>query len=167
MERTVKSVEINVPVSVAFDLYSDFERFPEWMKHIKQVRRTGANLTKWAADAPLGIDVEWEAELTAFEPNRKIAWKTVRGDIDMQGEVTFKSTGTGTTLLQVAIGYRPPAGHLGAVVAKLFGSDPEKEIEEELGRFAKLAESRNRKNDSRRKSRGATKAKGSAKRMTA
>jgi len=93
MERTEKSIEIGVPVEVAFALYSDFERFPEWMKHVKEVRRTGENLTKWAADAPLGINVEWEAEITAFEPNRKIAWRTVRGDVDTDGEVTFESIG--------------------------------------------------------------------------
>ena len=142
MERTEKSIEINAPVKVVFDLYSDFEKFPKWMKHIKEVRRTGENYTKWAADAPLGMNVEWEAETTAFEPNRKIAWRTVRGDVDMQGEVTFEKKGRDKTSLHVALSYKPPAGHLGALVAKLFGNDPEKEIDEELKRFARLAEQR-------------------------
>lgn len=140
MERTEKSIEIGVPVEVAFALYSDFERFPEWMNHIKEVRRTGDNLTKWAADAPLGINVEWEAEITAFEPNRKIAWRTVRGDVHMEGEVTFESIRKGKTLLRLSVGYTPPAGHLGAIVARFLGTDPDKEIEEELNRFARLAE---------------------------
>jgi uncharacterized membrane protein len=140
MERTEKSIEINAPVEVAFDLYSDFERFPEWMTHIKEVRRTGENLTKWAAEAPLGINMEWEAEITQFEPNRKIAWRTVRGDVDMEGEVTFQESEKGTTRLTVSVAYRPPAGHLGAVVAKFLGNDPEEEIVEELKRFAGLAE---------------------------
>lgn len=142
MERTEKSIEINAPVKVVFGLYSDFERFPEWMKHIKEVRRTGENYTKWTADAPLGINVEWEAETTEFEPNRKIAWRTVRGDVEMEGEVTFEEIEDGKTRMHVAIGYKPPAGHLGALVAKLFGNDPEQEIDEELRRFASLAESR-------------------------
>ncbi|HEX8845005.1 MAG TPA: SRPBCC family protein [Pyrinomonadaceae bacterium] len=140
MERTEKSIEINAPVGVVFDLYSDFERFPEWMKHIKEVRRTGENYTRWTADAPLGINVEWEAETTALEPNRRIAWQTVRGDVEMEGEVTFEETTPDTTRMHVALSYRPPAGHLGALVAKLFGNDPEKEIDEELRRFAELAE---------------------------
>lgn len=141
MERAENSIQIKAPVQVVFDLYSDFERFPEWMTHIKEVRRTGENLTKWAADAPLGINVEWEAEITKFEPNRSIAWRTIRGDVDMDGEVTFEEGAKGTTQMRVSIAYRPPAGHLGAVVAKLLGNDPEKEIEEELRRFARLAES--------------------------
>lgn len=152
MERTEKSIEINAPVETVFDLYSDFEKFPEWMKHIKEVRRTGENFTRWTADAPLGINVEWEAETTTFELNRKIAWRTVRGDVEMEGEVTFKKTRKGATLMHIAIGYKPPAGHLGALVAKLFGNDPEQEIDEELGRFASLAESQQAAKPRRRRS---------------
>ena len=145
MERTEKSVEINAPVSIVFELYSDFEKFPEWMEHIKEVRQTEPRFTRWAADAPLGINVEWEAETTEFEPNRKIAWQTVRGDVEMQGEVTFQETEQGTTTLHVSIAYAPPAGHLGTLLAKFFGNDPEKQMDEDLRRFAQLAESRAKK----------------------
>jgi uncharacterized membrane protein len=142
MERTEKSIEVNAPVGVVFDLYSDFESFPKWMKHVKEVRRTGENYTRWTADAPLGLNIEWEAETTALEPNRKIAWRTVRGDVEMEGEVTFAESGGDKTLVHVALGYKPPAGHLGTLVAKLFGNDPDKEIDEELQNFKKLAESK-------------------------
>ena len=150
MERAEKSIEINAPVKVVFDLYSDFEKWPEWMKHIKEVRKTGENYTKWTADAPLGMNIEWEAETTEFEPNRKIAWRTVRGDVEMEGEVTFKETKEKTTRMHVKLGYEPPAGHLGALVAKLFGNDPEKQIDEELKNFKRLAESRAKKKTKRK-----------------
>jgi uncharacterized membrane protein len=142
VERTEKSVEINAPVEVVFDLFSDFEKFPEWMSHIKEVRRTGENYTRWTADAPLGMNVEWEAETTELEPNSRIAWRTVRGDVEMEGEVTFEEIKKGTTRMHVSLGYSPPAGHLGALIGKFLGNDPEKEIDEELSRFARLAESR-------------------------
>src|SRR3954465_9506379 len=112
MERTEKSIEINAPLNVVFDLYSNFENFPKWMKHIKEVRRTGENYTRWTADAPLVINVEWEAETTELEPNQKIAWRTVRGDVEMEGEVTFEEAGKNRTRLHVSLGYSPPAGHL-------------------------------------------------------
>lgn len=145
MERTEKAIEINAPVSVVFELYSDFEKFPEWMEHIKEVRQTEPRFTRWAADAPLGISVEWEAETTALEQNSKIAWQTVRGDVEMKGEVTFQETEQGTTTLHVVIAYEPPAGHLGTLLAKFFGNDPEKQMDEDLRRFAKLAEGRAKK----------------------
>jgi uncharacterized membrane protein len=142
MERTEKSFEINAPVDLVFELYSHFEKFPEWMEHIKEVRQTEPGFTRWTADAPLGINVEWEAKTTALELNSKIAWETVRGDLEMQGEVTFQETEGGKTILHVSIAYAPPAGHLGTLLAKFFGNDPEQQMDEDLKRFAKLAESR-------------------------
>jgi uncharacterized membrane protein len=167
MERTERSIEINAPVEIVFDLFSDFEKFPEWMSHIKEVRRTGENYTRWTADAPLGINVEWEAETTELEPNRKIVWRTVRGDVEMEGKVTFEETKKGTTEMHVSLGYSPPAGHLGTLVAKFFGNDPEKEIDEELGRFANLAESRAVKRGRSRKKESSNKGRRSAKRAAA
>jgi uncharacterized membrane protein len=139
MERTEKVIEIDAPVRVVFDLYSDFEKFPEWMKSIKEVRRTGERLTKWTADAPL-MDVEWEAEITEFEQDRRIAWKTVRGDVEMEGDVRFEETESGTTRMNISVGYEPPAGRLGSLVAHLLGSDPEKQIDEDFKQFTQMAE---------------------------
>ena len=143
MEKFEKSIEVNAPVQMVFDLYSDFEKFPEWMKSVKEVRRTGERLTKWTANAPL-MDVEWEAETTELEPNRKIAWRTVRGDVQMEGDVTFEETEAGTTRMNILLGYEPPAGRLGSLVAHLLGSDPEKQIDEDFKQFAQMAERRAR-----------------------
>jgi uncharacterized membrane protein len=134
-----KVIEVNAPINVVFGLYSDFEKFPEWMKSLKEVRRVDDRYTKWTANAPL-MSVEWEAETTAFEPERRIAWKTVRGDVEMDGDVTFEETESGTTRMHISLGYEPPAGRLGSLIAHLLGSDPEKQIDEELKRFASMAE---------------------------
>jgi uncharacterized membrane protein len=84
----------------------------------------------------------------------------------MKGEVTFAETKKGTTQMHVSLGYSPPAGHLGTLIAKLFGNDPEKEIDEELRRFASLAESRAVKRGSRKKG-SSNKSRRSAKRAAA
>ncbi len=114
------------------------------MSHIKEVRYTGRRYTRWTAEAPLGSSVEWEAETVAFEPDRRIAWRSVRGDVETEGEVDFHETARGTTLLRVILGYDPPAGRLGALVARLFGTNPEEQLEEDLERFAEVAEARAR-----------------------
>ncbi|HEX8143476.1 MAG TPA: SRPBCC family protein [Pyrinomonadaceae bacterium] len=144
MQRTEKVIEINAPVERVFDLFSDFESFPRWMSHIKEVRYTGRRYTRWTAEAPLGSSVEWEAETTRFEPDRRIAWRSVRGDIETEGEVIFQETSRGTTLVRVMLGYDPPAGRLGALVARLFGTNPEEQLEEDLERFAEVVEARRR-----------------------
>lgn len=139
MERMEKVIEINAPIGVVFSLYSDFEKFPEWMKSLKEVRRIDERHTKWTANAPL-MSVEWEAETTAFEPERRIAWRTVRGDVEMDGDVTFEESGRERTRMHISLGYEPPAGRLGSLIAHLLGSDPEKQVDEELKQFARMAE---------------------------
>ena len=109
MQRTEKIIEIDAPVERVFDLFSDFESFPRWMSHIKEVRYTGRRYTRWTAEAPLGSSVEWEAETIAFEPDQRIAWRSVRGDVWTEGEVDFYETARGTTLVRVILGYDPPA----------------------------------------------------------
>lgn len=142
MQYTEKFIEIDAPVERVFDLFSDFENFPRWMRHIRDVHRSGRRYTRWTADAPLGSAVEWEAETTVFEPDHKIAWRSVRGDVDTEGEVIFEETARGTTLMHIVLGYDPPAGRLGAMVASLFGANPERQMEEDLERFAAVAEGR-------------------------
>ncbi|HEX8176403.1 MAG TPA: SRPBCC family protein [Pyrinomonadaceae bacterium] len=144
MERIEKVIEIDAPVERVFGLFSDFENFPRWMRHIRDVHYSGRGYTRWTADAPLGTSVEWEAETMAFDPPYLIAWRSVRGDVDTEGEVSFRETRRGTTMMHVILGYRPPAGHFGAVVASLFGTDPEQQLEEDLERFAQVAEGRRR-----------------------
>ena len=150
MHITEKRIEIRAPVGRVFDLFSDFESFPRWMKNIREVRRTGRRMTRWSADAPLGMSVEWEAETTRFEPDRRIAWRSVRGDVDTEGEVVFQETRRGTTMMRVMLGYDPPAGRLGALVARLFGVNPEEQLSEDLERFAQVAEGRGRRARDRR-----------------
>ena len=144
MQRTEKIIEIDAPVERVFDLFSDFESFPRWMRNIKEVRYSGRRYTRWTADAPLGSSVEWEAETTHFEPDHRIAWRTVRGDVYTEGEVIFEEARRGTTRLRVVLGYDPPGGRLGALVASLFGKNPERQLEEDLERFADVVEGRSR-----------------------
>jgi uncharacterized protein YndB with AHSA1/START domain len=144
MHITEKRIEIDAPVARVFDLFSDFESFPRWMKNIREVRYTGRRFTRWAAEAPFGTEVEWEAETTHFEPERRIAWRSVRGDVDTEGEVIFEESGRGSTLMRVVLGYHLPAGRLGEIVARLFGTDPEQQLEDDLERFAQVAEGRRR-----------------------
>lgn len=151
MQRIEKVIEIDAPIERVFDLFSDFENFPRWMRHIRDVHYSGRRYTRWTADAPLGTSVEWEAETIAFDPPYLIAWRSVRGDVETEGEVSFRETRRGTTMMHVILGYRPPAGRLGALVASLFGNDPEQQLEEDLERFARVAE-QGRRRERRRES---------------
>ena len=113
MHRVERMIEIEAPLERVFDLFSDFESFPRWMRHVRAARRTGRRYTRWRADTPFGMDVEWETETTVFEPDHRIAWRSVRGDVDTDGEVVFTEIDPRTTRLRLVLGYAPPAGRVG------------------------------------------------------
>jgi uncharacterized membrane protein len=142
MRRVEKIIEIEAPLERVFDLFSDFESFPRWMHHLKDVRRTGRRYMRWWADTPFGMDLEWETETTIFEPDHRIAWRSVRGDVETDGEVVFTEIDPHTTRLRMVLGYAPPAGRIGDAFARLFGRNPAAELSADLRRFKQIAEQR-------------------------
>lgn len=150
MERFEREIEVDARVGRVFELLSDFESFPRWMRGVKDVRRTGRGLTRWRAGTAVGMDAVWEAETVVFEPERRIAWRSFDGDIDTDGEVLLAETRRGTTLVRVVLGYNTPGGRSGAAAARFFGRSPAMQLEEDLERFARLAEREGAKRPGRR-----------------
>ena len=140
MQRFEAFVEVDAPVERVFDLFSDFESFPRWMGGVRGVRRRGRRLTHWVAETALDLDVEWDAEVTVFEPDHRLVWRSVRGDIHADGEAVISETPEGTTQLHVVLGFGTPLGRSGAQAARFFGVQPGRQLEEDLERFRRLAE---------------------------
>jgi uncharacterized protein YndB with AHSA1/START domain len=140
MQRFEEVVEVGAPLEHVFDLFSDFESFPRWMGGLRDVRRRGRRLTHWVAETALDIDVEWDAETTVFEPDRRVVWRSVGGDVRADGEAIFAETERGTTLVHVVLGYGTPGGRTGERVARFFGRHPGRQLVEDLERFRRLAE---------------------------
>ncbi|HEX8284851.1 MAG TPA: SRPBCC family protein [Pyrinomonadaceae bacterium] len=141
MRRYERFVEIDAPVERVFDLFADFEATPRWAGGVRGVRRTGRRTFLWVAETALDIDVEWEAEVVVFAPDRRIVWRSVGGDIRADCEAIFSVTPEGTTLLRVVRGYDTPGGRTRpSAVARFFGRHPEEQLEEDLSRLRRLAE---------------------------
>jgi uncharacterized membrane protein len=140
MVRTEQFIEIEAPVGRVFDLFSDFEALPRWMENVRRVEPRGRRYTRWVADTPPGASVEWDAETVAFDQDRRIAWRSVGGDLATFGEAVFDAVRPGVTLMRVRLAYDPPAGRLGAVVARLLGEDPARQLAADLRRFRRIAE---------------------------
>src|SRR5215211_6676805 len=140
MRRYERFVEIDAPVELVFDIFADFEAAPRWAGGVLDVRRTGRRTFWWAAETALDIDVEWEAEVVVFAPDRRIVWRSVGGDIHADCEAVFSVTPDDTTRLRVVRGYDTPGGRTGRAVARFFGRHPEEQLEEDLARLKRLAE---------------------------
>lgn len=138
--KVTKSIIVKRPVAELYQLWANFENFPHFMENIAEVRKTGDRSSHWVMDGPLSTRVEWDAETTLMEENKRIAWNSKdRSPITTSGQVTFNALPNNETEVTVLMHYEPPAGMAGDLVAKFFGN-PEKRVEEDLNNFKRYAE---------------------------
>ena len=140
--RVEKSVTVN---KSAFDLYAywrNFGNLPRFMDHLESVTVQDDVRSHWVAKAPAGRSVEWDAEIINEKPGELIAWRSLEGaDVPNSGSVRFVELPGGRgTQVRVEIEYRPPAGKVGAALAKLFGEEPNQQVDEDLRRFKSMME---------------------------
>lgn len=140
--KVEKSVSINRPPSDLYAFWRRFENLPRFMKHLESVTAMGANRSHWVARAPAGSTVEWDAEIINEKENELIAWRSLEGsDVDNAGSVHFTPTSDGRgTMVKISLKYDPPGGVVGAAIAKLFGEEPARQIDDDLNRFKQLME---------------------------
>ncbi len=140
--KVEKSVTVSRSPEELYRYWRNFENLPRFMNHLESVHVEGTNRSHWVAKAPAGTTVEWDAEIYNEKENELIAWRTLEGsDVDSAGSVRFEQAASGRgTVVRVALKYDPPGGTLGALVARLFGENPEQQIDEDLRRFKQLME---------------------------
>lgn len=136
-----KTITIEAPADRLYQFWLNFENFPRFMAHVRQVKNLGNGRSHWVVAGPAGVDVEWDAVITEQKPNKSISWESVAGeDVKSAGTVQFEPTGEGVTRLTVRMGYTPPAGALGHAVASLFGKNPKQAMDDDLNRLKSLFE---------------------------
>jgi uncharacterized membrane protein len=140
--HVVRTITIDRPTAELYQYWHDVENLPRIMSYLESVESTGDNRSHWCAKGPLGTRLEWDAEIREDVPNKKIAWESLPGaTVWNRGSVSFEEApGERGTVVRVELHYTPPAGAIGAAVAKLFGRAPEQEIQEDLRHFKQLME---------------------------
>ena len=136
------AVTVKATPQAAYAAWRDFEALPGFMYHLKSVQVTDDGCSHWVAKAPLGTTVEWDAEIAEDVPGERIAWRSAQGSsVENAGTVRFHPAPGGRgTEIHVELRYQPPLGALGAVVAKLFGEEPNQQLADDLRRFKQLLE---------------------------
>lgn len=140
--KVEKRITIEKSPEELYRFWRNFENLPQFMKHLESVRVMGDTQSHWVAKAPANTTVEWEAEITDDVPNERIAWRSLPdSQVPNAGEVRFVPAPAGRgTEVHVSLTYDPPAGALGAIVAKLFGEEPSMQVEGDIRRFKNLME---------------------------
>lgn len=139
--HVVKGISINRPPETVYQFWRKLENLPRFMAHLESVREDEQG-SVWRACGPLGTTIEWRAEITLDRPNEAIAWRSLEGtSVPSRGVVRFKPGPAGKgTELTVELKYDPPAGALGAAIAKLFGEEPAQQIAGDLRRLKQVLE---------------------------
>jgi uncharacterized membrane protein len=136
-----KTIHIDAPLEDVYAYWSNFENFPKFMTHLKEVRHVKNGTSHWVAAGPGGVSIPWDAEITEQRTNELLAWKSVPGSmVRTVGVLRFDKETDGRTRIQIRMSYCPPGGVLGQSVAWLFGADPKKEMDEDLVRLKSMLE---------------------------
>lgn len=136
MTTTVdKSLMVNVPVSVAYNQWTQFEDFPHFMGGVKKVTQLDDERLQWVAEIA-GVKREWEARILEQVPDRKVAWAATEGATNA-GAVTFEDLGGGQTSVHLHLEYEPE-GLVEKVGDKL--NVVENQAEKDLERFKAFIE---------------------------
>jgi uncharacterized membrane protein len=139
--KVEQSVVVSRPAPELYHFWRNFENLPRFMDHLESVTVLDENRSHWVAKAPAGMRVEWDAVIHNEIENELIAWRSLPGaDVNNAGSVHFTPAADGQTEVRVVLSYEPPAGKLGAAIAKLLGEEPSTQVEDDLRRFKQVME---------------------------
>jgi uncharacterized membrane protein len=139
--RVDQEVRIQRPVADVYRFWRNLDNLPRFMHHIESINEKDGKTSHWVARGPAGFKVEWDAEIVNEIENQVIGWRSLPGSsVDNGGSVRFEPVGDNETIVRISLQYNPPAGSLGAMVARAFGEDPKTTIREDLTRFKQLME---------------------------
>ena len=137
MATVHESIEIDAPVRDAYNQWTQFETFPDFMEGVKEVNQIDDTHLHWVAEIA-GKQEEWQAEITEQIPDQKIAWRSVSGKGNA-GSVTFEPLADSRT--RVTVGIDHDTEGLAEKVGSALGVD-DRRVKGDLERFRQLVEAR-------------------------
>lgn len=140
--RVAETVTVARTREEVYRFWRDLTNLPRFMEHLEAVQVLDDRRSHWRARAPAGNSVEWDAEIIEDQPSERISWRSIQeADVPNTGTVRFRvAPGNRGTEIHVTLRYDPPAGRLGALVAKLFGEEPAQQVKSDLRRLKQVLE---------------------------
>jgi uncharacterized membrane protein len=130
-------IEVGVPVSAAYNQWTQFEEFPRFMEGVDEVTKLDDTLMHWAATIA-GRHAEWDAKIIEQERDRRITWESVDGKRN-RGTVTFEPKGPTRSRIRLHMSYQ--ADGTAEQVGSAIGLDSRR-VHADLARFRELVEER-------------------------
>ncbi|WP_406858783.1 SRPBCC family protein [Streptomyces sp. HUAS MG47] len=138
MSQVKESIEVDVPVRTAYDQWTQFESFPEFMDGVERIEQRTDTMTHWVTKIA-GMEREFDAEITEQVPDKRVAWVTVGGDTEQSGLVTFRKIDPSHTEVTLMMDF-DPEGMAETIGDKLGFVD--RQVKGDLRRFKHFIEER-------------------------
>ncbi|KAA0940961.1 MULTISPECIES: SRPBCC family protein [Streptomyces] len=106
MSTVKESVEVDVPVSVAYNQWTQFEEFPNFMEGVEEIKQLDDRHNHWTTKIA-GVKREFDTEIIDQLPDERITWRTVGGDTHQKGTVSFQRLDETHTRVQLAMEVEP------------------------------------------------------------
>jgi uncharacterized membrane protein len=137
MASVVESIDVKVPVSTAYNQWTQFEEFPRFMEGVKSVTQVDDTHLRWVAEIG-GKEKEWDAEISEQHPDERVAWRSTSG-ADNAGVVTFHRIDDETTRVTLQMDADPEGivENVGTALGVL-----DRRVKGDLERFKEYVESR-------------------------
>jgi uncharacterized membrane protein len=137
MSRIVETTDVEVPVRVAYDQWTQFEEFPRFMDGVKSVQQLNDTTLAWNAEIN-GVDRSWRAEISEQEPDTVVAWRSTSGAKN-DGRVSFEPIDGSRTRVTLELDVEPddPIEKAGDALGFV-----QRQVEGDLRRFKEFIESR-------------------------
>jgi uncharacterized membrane protein len=104
--QVIDTIDVNVPVTAAYNQWTQFESFPKFLDHVESVTQTDKTHNQWKVKIG-GQEREFNTEITEQHPDERVAWKATDGDIDHAGVVTFHKLSDDESRVTVQIDWEP------------------------------------------------------------
>ena len=137
MPRFEDTIEVDVPVRTAYDQWTQFESFPQFMEGVQSVVQEDDRTIRWTA-VIAGQRKTWTAQITDQTPDVRVAWKSTDGS-ENAGAVLFEALGDGRTRITLKLD-ADPEGVVETVGANL--GFLERRVKGDLEQFKQFIESR-------------------------
>ena len=105
MSTVEESIEVAVPVTTAYNQWTQFESFPQFMEGVEKIEQTSDTMTRWVTKIG-GVERTFDAEITEQLPDERVAWKSV-DEPRQAGVVTFHRLSPETTKVMVQMDFEP------------------------------------------------------------
>src|SRR3954462_13650130 len=101
-----QSVDVAVPIRVAYDQWTQFESFPQFMGGVERITQLDDTHTHWVTSVD-GVRREFDAEITEQHPEERVAWTSTSGEATHAGVVTFHKPDEAKTRVMIQIDWEP------------------------------------------------------------